>query len=163
MAPLTTTADIVDRALLRRKEARFAGSVWRLGRVALTTTDGQLTDAGHLFRARRPEADLSHYKRSTERITGKQVRVQDLLGKERIVATVADGEVTATKTGQAYYGTGSSVFQALAPAWRKDSQGQLYRTTASLDDQWIRSAPGGDRTLAELRSMVYTTDPTEVH
>ena len=88
--------------------------------MALTTTDGQLTDAGHAFSARRPEADLSHFKRSTERVTGEQVRVRDMLGKERIVATVADGKVMATKSGQAYYGTGSAVFQAYVPVWRRN-------------------------------------------
>ena len=138
----TTAAELVDRALRKNKEARSAGSVWRLGRLALTTTDGQLTDVGNNFLARRPEVDLPHYNRASERITGRQVRVTDMLGRERIVAKMTDGKVVATKSGQSYYGAGSSVFQAYVPVWRRDAQGTLFRTSIPLDDEWRRLTPG---------------------
>ena len=50
---------MVERELARGREKRFLGSVWRLGRVELTRTDGQLTDGGRVFQALRPSESLS--------------------------------------------------------------------------------------------------------
>jgi hypothetical protein len=75
---------------------------------------------------------------------------------------MVDGKVMATKSGQSYYGSGSSVFTAYVPVWRRDADGKLFRTSVPLDDRWLRTVPGGETALFELRSMVYTTDPVEV-
>jgi hypothetical protein len=159
----TTPAGMVARELEKHREKRFTGSVWRIGRHALTTVDGRLTDIGHAFRRLRPAEDLSHYDRSTERITGTQVRARDPLGYERVVARMRDGKTLAPKTGQSYYDPGSSVFTACVPAWRRDAQGNLFQTSVPVDDHWLRLAAGGDAALAELRSGVYSEDPKAVH
>ena len=47
----TSAADLVARELAKNRKPRFSGSVWRLGRLALTTVDGGLMDVGRVFSA----------------------------------------------------------------------------------------------------------------
>ena len=160
---MVTAADIVAKALEKKRETRYTGSVWRIGRRALTTVNGKLTDLGHAYLRLRPTEDLSHFDRATERITGRQVRAKDALGYERVVAKIQDGKTLATKVGQSYYGQGAAVFSAYVPAWRRDAQGNFVQTYISLDDQWLRLATGGAEAVSGLRTNVYSQDPKEVH
>ena len=120
---LVAELPVVRRMLSRNSKLKFSGSVWRLGRQALTTTTGELTSLGHAYRMLHPVVSLSHYNRETQRITGRQVRVRDAAGRNRVVATMVDGKFVATQSGQAYYGTGSGIFRAFVPAWEIGSSG----------------------------------------
>ena len=75
MAP-TSARGLVEVQFGKGREKRYHGSVWRLGPLALTRTDGQLTDAGRAFQELRPTESLSHIDRDTESVAGSQVRVQ---------------------------------------------------------------------------------------
>lgn len=160
---MASASDVVARELAKGRGKRYSGSVWRLGRHALTTVEGRPTDLGHAFLRVRPSEDLGHFNRSTERTTGRQVRVLDFAGRTRVVAKIQDGRVMATKMGQGYYGQAAAIFNAYVPAWRRGRDGQLYRTSVTLDDQWLRLASGGSEALSGLRAGVYSRDPQEMH
>ena len=149
----TTARELVEREFARGRDKRFAGSVWRLGEFALTRTDGQLTEYGHVFRALRPEESLSHFDRSSERATAMQARAVDAIGRERVVGRMVDGTMMATPLGQAYYGRGSAIFEVRVPGWRRDQNGQMVRAKHGipLNDQWLRLTPGGSEVLLALQ------------
>ena len=136
MASVTTDADSVARELARNRKPRYVGSVWKLGRVLLTTIDGKLTGAGRVFRAQNPSVSLSHFDHRSERIAGRQARARDAIGRERIVARMVDGKMAVTKLGQSYYAPGPQVFTAFVPAWRHGVNGDLKRSSVAIDDAW---------------------------
>jgi hypothetical protein len=161
---LVAEVPVVRRMLSRNSKLKFSGSVWRLGRQALTTTTGELTSLGHAYRMLHPVVSLSHYNRETQRITGRQVRVRDAAGRNRVVATMVDGKFVATNFGQAYYGTGSRIFRAYVPAWAVGSEpgSPTVRTSVTLDDAWLEVLPNYHAVLAELRVAIYTEPPEVV-
>ena len=112
---MVADAPVLARLLARNAKLKFSGSVWRLGRQALTKTDGEPTSLGHAYLAAHPDASLSHFDRATQRFTGKQVRARDMGGRMRVVATMVDGKLIATPLGQSFYGAGAAVFRAYAP------------------------------------------------
>ena len=89
---MATPADIVAKELQKNRNKHYTGSVWRLGRRALTNVNGKLTYLGHAYLRLRPTEDLSHFDRAAERITGRQIRAKDALGYERVVAKIQDGK-----------------------------------------------------------------------
>ena len=159
---MTSARDTVERELAKGRGERFAGSTWRLGGLALTCTDGQLTDNGRVFHQLRPSESLSHFERATERIAGSQVYAVDAAGREHIVGRMMDGSMIATPLGQGYYGRQSAVFDARLLAWRRNARGELVRTTVPLTDQRLRSAPGGKKALEALQRSIYSADPQAV-
>ena len=58
---MASAAEIVARELDKKRVKRYSGSVWRLGRHALTTVEGRPTDLGHAFLRLHPSEDLGHF------------------------------------------------------------------------------------------------------
>ena len=77
-----------------------------------------------------------------------------LISREDLIFKRVRSDLKNKSLGTTGYGPGASVFEAYAPAWRRDAQGYLVRQTLAIDDQWLRLAPGGLKALAELRRMV---------
>ena len=113
---MVADAQVVARLLARNAKLKFSGSVWRFGRQALIKTDGELTSLGHAYRLGHPDASFSHFDRATQLFTGKQLRAKDMSGNMRVVASMVDGRLVATRLGQSlFFGTGSGSFVPMCP------------------------------------------------
>ena len=114
-----TMVQNIERLLAGGKKIRFYSGRFRLGSLNLTRTDGRITAEGRAYLQAEAGASLSHYDKSTERVTDSQIYAKDYNGVERIVARMVDGEMRPTLRGPSYFGAGMPTFTAHIPAWRQ--------------------------------------------